>query len=154
MGNPYPIIQGQPSIVFVNQASTAGTEDGTSQAPYKSIQAAVDAAQPGDTIAVGTGTYDGGITLTKSVKLQGKRPQYERPWRKLDTPSGSEYPGRYAIVAREAGDIEIAGLTIEDPAAPEGERTSGIIIENSGSVNLHDLRLGWPERGWNPSLQQ
>jgi hypothetical protein len=38
---------------------------------YASIQAALDAANDGDTIAIGPGTFAGGVTITKSVKLVG-----------------------------------------------------------------------------------
>jgi hypothetical protein len=38
---------------------------------YATVQAALDAAHDGDTIAVGAGTFAGGITITKSVTLNG-----------------------------------------------------------------------------------
>jgi fibronectin-binding autotransporter adhesin len=38
---------------------------------YTTIQAAVNAAQDGDTITIGPGTFAGGVTITKSVDLQG-----------------------------------------------------------------------------------
>jgi hypothetical protein len=38
---------------------------------YSSVQAALNAAQDGDTVRVGPGTFAGGITITKSVDLVG-----------------------------------------------------------------------------------
>ena len=38
---------------------------------YATIQAALDAAQAGDTIEVGPGTFAGGITIVKSIVLEG-----------------------------------------------------------------------------------
>ncbi len=38
---------------------------------FPTIQAALDAAQDGDTIAIGPGTFAGGITVLKSVQLVG-----------------------------------------------------------------------------------
>jgi hypothetical protein len=38
---------------------------------YPTIQAAVDAAHAGDTITIGTGTFAGGVTITKSLGLHG-----------------------------------------------------------------------------------
>jgi hypothetical protein len=38
---------------------------------YPTIQAALDAAQDGDTIRLGPGTFAGGITITKSIRLLG-----------------------------------------------------------------------------------
>src|SRR5262249_25108274 len=41
---------------------------------FATIQAAVDAAQDGDTINIGAGTFEGGITILKSVRLVGVAP--------------------------------------------------------------------------------
>ena len=38
---------------------------------YPTIQAAVNAAHDGDTITIGSGTFAGGVTITKSVHLRG-----------------------------------------------------------------------------------
>jgi hypothetical protein len=38
---------------------------------FATMQAALDAAQDGDTIHIGTGTFTGGITIDKSVSLLG-----------------------------------------------------------------------------------
>jgi hypothetical protein len=38
---------------------------------YATLQAAVDAAGSGDTIAIGRGTFAGGVTITKSLTLNG-----------------------------------------------------------------------------------
>lgn len=39
---------------------------------YPTIQAALNAAHDGDTIRVDSGTFAGGITITKSIRLQGR----------------------------------------------------------------------------------
>lgn len=44
---------------------------GSAAGCYPTIQAAVDAAHAGDTIAIGAGTFAGGVTITKSLHLQG-----------------------------------------------------------------------------------
>jgi hypothetical protein len=41
---------------------------------YETIQAALDAAGDGDTIAIGPGTFAGGVTIEKSVQLVGAGP--------------------------------------------------------------------------------
>lgn len=41
--------------------------------PYASIQAGINAATPGDTVAVGDGTYIENVVVNKSLTLQGER---------------------------------------------------------------------------------
>src|SRR5262249_57984378 len=47
---------------------------GTGSGFYPTIQAAVNAAHDGDRIAIGPGTYAGGITVDVSVQLAGAGP--------------------------------------------------------------------------------
>jgi len=52
-------------------AQAASSCVGSGGGCYPTIQAAVDAAHAGDTITIGAGTFAGGVTITKSVHLQG-----------------------------------------------------------------------------------
>ena len=52
-------------------ASGAALCVGSGSGCYATIQAALDAAHDGDTIRVGRGTFAGGITITKSVRIVG-----------------------------------------------------------------------------------
>lgn len=52
-------------------ASGATVCVGSSATCFATIQAAVDAARPGDTIRIGAGTFAGGLTITRSVRLIG-----------------------------------------------------------------------------------
>jgi hypothetical protein len=58
----------QPALAAV--ALCVGTAPGC----YPTIQAAVNAAHDGDTITIGSGTFAGGVTITKSVSLLGAGP--------------------------------------------------------------------------------
>jgi hypothetical protein len=52
----------------------ASTDDlcvGSQPYCFSTVQAALDAAQNGDSIAIGPGTFAGGVTITKSVSLVG-----------------------------------------------------------------------------------
>src|SRR5689334_12728157 len=52
-------------------ASAASLCVGGQAGCYGSVQAAVDAAHDGDTIGIGAGTFQGGITIDKSIRLVG-----------------------------------------------------------------------------------
>jgi len=52
-------------------ATTASLCVGAKPGCFASIQAAVDAARDGDTIDIGAGTFQGGVTIAKSVHLVG-----------------------------------------------------------------------------------
>jgi hypothetical protein len=69
-----------PAAVYVNPAFTgpAGSDpDGAGPATalgydaFATIQAALDVVAPGGTVNVAAGSYAGGLTLSKAVKLQG-----------------------------------------------------------------------------------
>ena len=63
------------SLTIVAPSALAATLCvGSGQGCYPTIQAAVNAAQDGDTITVGPGTFAGGVTITTSVRLQGAGP--------------------------------------------------------------------------------
>jgi hypothetical protein len=65
--------------LLVGGATTAGADSaattnlcvGAGAGCFSSLQSAVDAAHDGDTIHIGPGTFAGGVTIDKSVKLVG-----------------------------------------------------------------------------------
>jgi hypothetical protein len=58
-------------VMVAQPALAASLCVGSGQGCYPTIQAAVNAAQDGDTIAIGPGIFAGGVTITRSVQLQG-----------------------------------------------------------------------------------
>jgi parallel beta-helix repeat protein len=97
---------------------------------YSSVQAAIDAASPGDTIEIRAGTYQENITITKSLTLTGAG-------RDVTSIQGKE-PGKPVVTI--TGDQEISvtvqGLTIAEAkaATPRSWREHGFRI--SGKVRL------------------
>jgi hypothetical protein len=59
------------ACVGVGNAGAATVKVCPSGCAFRQIAPAITAANPGDTIKVGAGTYDGGFTIDKSVKLVG-----------------------------------------------------------------------------------
>ena len=62
------------SGIIAQSAEAAALCVGTASGCYSTIQAAVDAAHGGDSIAIGPGTYAGGVTIDVSVRLAGAGP--------------------------------------------------------------------------------
>ncbi len=61
-------------VVGMAQASAATVDVCPSGCPYTQLAPALAAAQSGDTITIGPGTYGGGVTIAVSVKLVGAGP--------------------------------------------------------------------------------
>lgn len=65
----------QPNTIYVNSSVVGGSNDGTTYAnAFLTIQAAVNAASPGNIICVSNGTY-AGVTISQQVTLVG--PNYD-----------------------------------------------------------------------------
>jgi hypothetical protein len=66
-----PIAEGAANTVFVDIAFT-GSSDGTAAAPFTDVQAGVDAAAGGDTVAIAEGTYPGDVDVDYPVAIEGR----------------------------------------------------------------------------------
>ena len=130
------------TVVYVYSDSDQETEDGSQGAPFKTIQAAVEAAPPGATVMVGTGTYQGGIHIDKPLKLLGKCAEYVT----VDAGSHFQPPGYdigtdFIIFATPSPSsaIEISGLALTDIAGPENGKAAGIYVRGAPSARIHDI---------------
>ncbi len=88
---------------------------------YPTIQAAIDAASPGDTILVHAGTYNEQIVVNKALTLQGDG-------RDVTTIDGSSGSG--------------ASVTVVYITAPGDVTFDGFTVQNAPIVNVDDLRFG------------
>src|SRR6266446_5165895 len=59
------------ALWYVGSASAAALCVGPQAGCFSQLQPAVAAAHDGDTITVAPGTYAGGVTIDKSIRLQG-----------------------------------------------------------------------------------
>jgi hypothetical protein len=75
---------------------------------FATLQAAVNAANDGDTIAINAGTFAGGVTITKSLALRGAGPD------KTTIRGGGPVLTIGAFKAKTEPTVTIDGLTITD----------------------------------------
>lgn len=95
-----------PLTLFVDAASNAEPQDGTSGAPFGRIQDALSAATPGDVVQVAPGTYTGPVTLRAGVALLGSGAE-------VTTLDFSQHPGSSPLRCAEGARLE--GFLILDP---------------------------------------
>ncbi len=103
---------------------------------FSSIQAAIDAAAPDDTIRISAGTYTEQLTITKdNVDLiaDGGKGGVT-----IQAPSGASF----VIHVSGAQDVDLRGLTVTGPARTSGQAvlgpTAGIVVDGNGSANIVD----------------
>ncbi len=110
---------------------------------YISIQKAIDAASPKDTVYVLPGTYYETIVINKTITLLGEE--------KNTTIIDSNTTGFYAVLI-QAPDVIISGFTIQNSTVgvyvAENERvnnttiTDNVITKNKGGIYLGNLSSG------------
>lgn len=141
--------------LYVNGAAPAGAETGTKQSPFRTVQAAIDAAGDADTIRVSAGVYGENIRIDgKALILEGA---YSAAWvrdlaKNTTTLAG---PGGDAVVTLIDSDATIDGFRItggtgSTEEVPYGYHGGGI-YSRGGSPTLwnnliedNDVRTGEP----------
>jgi parallel beta-helix repeat protein len=132
-------------MVFMPLASASVHAASTIVVPrdYPTIQAAVDAAAPGDTILVKAGTYTEEVVISKDLDLKGagvgatviKSPA-------TLTPYAADARGlQFLAVMRVAhgANVRISGLTVSGPL-PCGF-VFGVVVVQSATLELTDARV-------------
>jgi nitrous oxidase accessory protein len=97
--------------------------------PFQSVVAALDSANPGDTIQIFPGVYPGNIKLDKTVTLEG----FEKPILR-----GS---GKASVVEVLAPACVIRGVVVEHSGGDLQNEDSGILLKsNENQVENNELR--------------
>jgi hypothetical protein len=107
---------------------------------YPSIQAAVDAAMPGDTVLVGPGSYGENVLIQKSLKLRSTAGA------KVTTIDGGGIGAPLAAWGTLTENITISGFTLTGGAflldsievAYPNQRGSGLFIDSVATANVFD----------------
>jgi hypothetical protein len=104
---------------------------------YRAIQPAVDAARNGDVVRIKPGTFQGGVTVNKSIRLQGSGAGETR------IAGGDHVLTLGTLFGTSAPTIEVDGVTVTRGRATDS--FDGTFIARGGGVYIppgQDLALG------------
>ena len=108
------------------------TVDDDGPADFSSIQEAINAASPGDTIYVYNGTYYERVVVNKSVSLIGD--ETAKPTINATGPKPPSINGTYSTVRISANNVTINGFEIQNPIGDYGiflnHSSNSIVYEN------------------------
>jgi hypothetical protein len=125
-------------------AGRASTLRVCSNGPFRTIQSAVDAALPGDTVQICPGTYVEGsgaqgsnaLTITKDLTISGAGADQVRIEARhgahLAESSPDIHSGKGVVVAVIGADVDISGVTVDANGA---DATAGVVyVDAQGSI--------------------
>jgi hypothetical protein len=124
-------------------AAAAAVHTRVVPAQYRTIQAAVDAAQPGDEVRILSGSYREQITIGKDLRLTGLAPGLTTI-RAPETLQPGEDGGRSIIEIRNGASVAISRLDVSGPNArscASGPIESGINVLDGSHLDLSLARV-------------
>ena len=128
-------------LILLRADATAGRSAATlkacptGDAPYKTIQAAIDNAQSGDRIEACAATFREQIVIKdKSVTLVGAG----RTKTTIEAPSSLEAEGNIVVISGSGVKVELSGFTIKGPGPGTcGSILSGIFVRDDAEASIH-----------------
>lgn len=128
---------------FALSASPAQAATISVPADQPTIQAAIDAASPGDTINVGAGTYPEQLIINKSVNLVGAGIGSSIIQAPATLPaSGAGSDSSIVRVIGAGVSAEITGFTVAGPGPSGcGSIVAAIFVRDGAAANIHDNRI-------------
>ncbi|MFE2108105.1 right-handed parallel beta-helix repeat-containing protein [Kitasatospora sp. NPDC059463] len=132
-----------------SNCSDSGT--GTPERPFCTVQAAADAAEPGQTVQLAPGRrFTGQVTVRRSgepgrpIVFQGAEPTVHGPNASVGTRywSRGSTPAPHAFVLEGVHDVTVTGLRLDAPQ-------EGVLVKDSTriAVDHNDVEAGDPVRG-------
>jgi PKD repeat protein len=126
----------------LNVDNTTGECNDTTGAPYYcTIQAAITAAAPGDTINVAAGTYSGNIIIDRSVIILGD-PGDSSPGPGSNAPliDGGSLPGDAFLIANGVSNVTIQGFEISSFTSNDTGIGNGISawVGSTSNITIQD----------------
>ncbi len=123
------------AMLLLATVAALGAQTLTVPDDYPTIQAAIDAAEPGDTVFVRAGTYTENVTVDKEIRLLGSG--------RGEVRIGEEDPERPVMfIPLDAGELSIEAITIFG-----GKRGVDVRSTRGTSVRLIDLLVVENEQG-------
>jgi Ca2+-binding RTX toxin-like protein len=127
-----------PNTIHVSASGVASTANGSSSNPYASIQSAINAAQNGDAILLGDGTYKG--VGNRDLTLSGKSLTITSQNGPSKTIVDAERAGTlFSIQGNEVDGTEIQGITFKNGFISWGgdwSNKSLFTVSNDAKVNV------------------
>ncbi|RLC36581.1 hypothetical protein DRH29_04295, partial [candidate division Kazan bacterium] len=121
-------------IVFDNDNILTVDDDGP--ADFDTIQEAIDAATPGDTVLVKEGTYKEDLLIDKAIDLTGED-KSSTMIKGISTVDAKNFPAAVPNVEVLADGAKIHNFTIQSPDYTSGYYSSGIVI-GASNVEIYD----------------
>lgn len=124
----------EPAVLEVRPPGGMGTRGDV----YTNIQQAIDDASPGDTISVADGTYEEDLVINvTNLTLESKNGPAVTIIKGVATLPWGSWPLAAPNIEILAAGVSINGFTIESPDVPDGNYSSGIVLDGT-DVDIND----------------